>query len=147
MKIILSFYANLLLKLSLTQSILINNIHFLNTVSVRWRPLTTHSPKCFWKFCITCCSMLRGIAAPSSLMFCFKSSVVLGFFSYTLRYWDILRGRSTATRDTRSDEYWIADKTSSESRQNRRFWNTSPQQKPDALQTSVAWQLKCFDSP
>jgi len=28
--------------------------------------------------------MLGGIAATSSLMFCFKSTVVLGFFSYTL---------------------------------------------------------------
>ena len=27
-------------------------------MSVRWRPLSTHSPKRFWKFCITCCSML-----------------------------------------------------------------------------------------
>ena len=35
------------------------NIHFLNIVSVRWRPLlSTHSPKRFWKFCITRCSML-----------------------------------------------------------------------------------------
>ena len=25
------------------------NIHFLNTVAVRWRPLSTHSPKRFWK--------------------------------------------------------------------------------------------------
>ena len=28
--------------------------------------------------------MLGEIVAPSSLMFCFKSTVVLGFFSYTL---------------------------------------------------------------
>ena len=48
------------------------NIHFLNIVSVWWRPLSTHSPKRFWKFCITCCSMLGEIAATSSLMFCFK---------------------------------------------------------------------------
>ena len=61
------------------------NIHFLNTVSVRWRPLlSTHSRKRFWKFCFTRCSMLGEIAATSSLMFCFKSTVVLGFFSYTL---------------------------------------------------------------
>jgi hypothetical protein len=59
--------------------------------------------------------------------------------------WDIFRGRSTATRDTRSDEYWNADEISSESRHNRCFWNTSPQQKPDALQTSAPWQLKCFE--
>ena len=61
------------------------NIHFLNIVSVRWHPLlSTHSPKHFWKFCITRCSMLGEIAATSYLMFCFKSTVVLGFFSYTL---------------------------------------------------------------
>jgi len=61
------------------------NIHFLNIVSVRWRPLlSTHSLKRFWKFCITSYSMLGEIAATSSLMFCFKSTVVLGFVSYTL---------------------------------------------------------------
>jgi hypothetical protein len=38
------------------------DIHFLNTVSVRWRPLSsTHSRKRFWKFCITRCSMLGEI--------------------------------------------------------------------------------------
>ena len=26
------------------------------------------------------------------------------------------------------------------------FWNTSPQRKPDVLQTSAPWQLKCFVS-
>jgi len=36
--------------------------------------------------------------------------------------WDILRGRSTATRDTRSDEYWSADEISAESWQNRCFF-------------------------
>ena len=51
---------------------------------VRWRPLSTHSRKRFWKFCITRCSVLGEIAATSSMMFCFKSTVVLGFFSYTL---------------------------------------------------------------
>jgi hypothetical protein len=45
MKSILSFYVNLLLKLSLSQSILMT-IHFLNIVSVRWRPpLSAHSRK------------------------------------------------------------------------------------------------------
>jgi hypothetical protein len=61
------------------------NIHFLNTVSVRWRPLlSTHSPKRFWKFCITRCSTMGETASTYSLMFCFKPTVVLGFFSYTL---------------------------------------------------------------
>jgi len=58
-----------------------NYIYFLNIVFVRWRPLlSTHSPKRFWMFCITRCSTLGEIAATSSLMFCFKSAVVLGFF-------------------------------------------------------------------
>ena len=47
---------------------------------VRWRPLSTHSPKRFWQFCITRCSMLGEIAATSSLMFCFKSTFAFGFF-------------------------------------------------------------------
>ena len=46
--------------------------------------LSTHSPKRFWKFCITRCSMLGEIAGTSSLMFCFKSNVVLGFVHLTL---------------------------------------------------------------
>jgi hypothetical protein len=87
--------------------------------------------------------MLGETAATSSLTFCFKSTIVLGFFSFTLllRY----RGRSIATRDTRSDEYWNADEISSESRQNRCFWNTSAEQKLDALYTSAPWQLKFFE--
>ena len=59
--------------------------------------------------------------------------------------WDIPRERSIATRDTRSDEYWSADEVSTESqRQNRCFWKSSPQRKPDILQTSAPWQLKSF---
>jgi hypothetical protein len=47
----------------------------------------------------------------------------------------------------RSDEYWSADEVSAESQlQNRCFRNTSPQRKPDAVQTSTPWQLKCFES-
>jgi len=139
MKSILYFLRKFFTKIIFNSKHFNYNIHFLHIVSVRWRPLSTHSPKLFWKFCITRCSMLRETAATSSLMFCFKSTVVFGFFS-----WDILRGRSIATRDTRSDGYWSADEISSESRQNR-YWNTSPQQKPDALQTSAPWQLKCFE--
>jgi len=61
------------------------NIHFLNIVSVRWRLLLSkHFPKRFWKLCITRCSMLGEIAATSSLMFCFESTLVLGFFSCIL---------------------------------------------------------------
>jgi hypothetical protein len=68
-------------------------------VSVRWRPLlSTHPCKRFWKFCITHCSMVGEIAATSSLMLCFKSSVVLGFFSYTLLLRYSQRKKSQALR-------------------------------------------------
>ena len=59
-------------------------LHFLNIVSLRWCPLSTHSHKRFWKFCIPHCNMVGEIAATSSLMFYFKSTVVPGFFSYTV---------------------------------------------------------------
>ena len=49
---------------------------------VWWHPLSTHSCKCCWKFCIIC--MVGEIPAASSLMLCFKSTVVLGLFLYTL---------------------------------------------------------------
>jgi hypothetical protein len=78
---------------------------------------------------------------------CSVSNPLLSLVSFhTPCSWDILRGRSIATRDTCSNEYWSVDEISSESRENRCFWNTSPQQKPDALQTSAPWQLKCFES-
>ena len=71
------------------------NIHFLNIGSVRWHPLlSTHCRKCFWNFCITSCSMLGEINATSSVVICFKSTVVLRSFSYNLlfryaqRHWD-----------------------------------------------------------
>jgi len=73
MKIILSFYVNLLLKLSLAHSILITI--FTSWIQCLWCgvPCCQHIPrKRFWKFCITRCSMLGEIAATSSLMFCFK---------------------------------------------------------------------------
>ena len=77
------------------------NIHFLNIVSVRWRPLLSiHSCKCFWKFYITRCSMVGEIAVTSSLMFCFKSTVVLGVFSYTLLLRYPQRKRSQALRSS-----------------------------------------------
>jgi len=107
--------------------------------------LSTHSPKRFWKFCFTRYCMVGETAATSSLIFCLKSTVVVGFFRTSFS-WDILRGRGIATRDTRSDEYWSADEISSESRQNRCFWKSSPQQKPDALQNIAPWQMKCFKS-
>ena len=78
---------------------------------------------------------------------CSVSSPLLSLVSFrTPCSWDILRGRSIATRDTCSDAYWSADAISTESqRQNRCFWKSSPQRNPDDLQTSAPWQLKCFD--
>jgi hypothetical protein len=145
MKSILSFYANLLLKLSLTHSILIKTYTF-------WI-------QCLWGG-VPCCQHISPSVSGSSaslvtacwekllplLPWCSVSYPPLLLVSFrTPCSSDILRGRSIATRDSRSDEYWSADEISSESRQNR-FWNTSPQQKPNALQTSAAWQLKCFES-
>ena len=123
------------------------NIHFLNIVSVRWRPLlSTHSPKRFWKFCITRCSMLGEIAATSSLLFCFKSTVVLWFLFVHL----------ALEISSEEELLWLGTlvpmnievPTKYPLSQVRIvvFWNTSPQQKPDALQTSAPWQMKCFES-
>jgi len=146
MKSVLSFYANLLLKLSLTQSILI-------TTFTSWI-------QCL-KGGVPCCQHIPASVSESSaslvaacwekllplLPWCSVSNPPLSLVSFlTPCSWDIPRGRSIATRDTRSDEYWSADEISSESRQNLCFWKSSPQQKPDALQTSAPWQLKCFES-
>ena len=60
------------------------NINFLNIMFVRCRPLSTHSRKFCWKFCIIRYRMVGETEATSSLMLCFKSTVILGFFSYTL---------------------------------------------------------------
>jgi len=142
MKSILSFYANLLLKLSLTQRILI----------------TTSWIQCLWGG-VPCQNIPPSVSGSSASLFaawwekllpllpwCSVSNPPLSLVSYRTRCsWGILRGRSIETRDTRYDEYWSADEISSESRHNHCFWNTSPQQKPDALQTSAPWQLKCFE--
>ena len=57
------------------------------------------------------------------LPWCSVSKPPLSLVSFrTPCSWDILRGRRTATRDTRFDEYWSADEIFSESRQN--CWNT-----------------------
>ena len=143
MKSILSFYANLLLKLSLTQSILITTFTF-------WI-------QCLWGG-VHCQHILPSVSRSSAslvaarwekllplLPWCSVSNPPLSLVSFrTPCSWDILRGRSVATRDTHFDEYSIADEISSELRHNR-FRNTSPQQKLDALQTSAPWQLKCFE--
>jgi len=145
MESILSFYANILLKLSLTQSILI-------TIFTSWI-------QCLWGG-VPCCQHIPPSVSGNSASLvaaCWEkllpilpwrsvSNPLLSLVSFlTPCSWDILRGRSTATRDTHSDEYWSADEITSESRQNRCFWNTSPQQKLDALYTSAPWQLKCFE--
>jgi hypothetical protein len=80
------------------------------------------------------------------LPWCSVSNPLLSLVSFhTPGSWDILRWRSILTSDTRSDEYWSANEISSDWKQNRCFWNTSPQQKPNALRTSTPWQLKCFE--
>jgi hypothetical protein len=73
---------------------------------------------------------------------CSVSNPLLSLVSFrTPCSWDIVRGRSIVTRDTCSDEYWSPDKMFFESWQNR-FWNTSLQQKPCALQTTeMLWVL------
>jgi len=145
MKSILSFCVNLLLKLSLSQSILI-------TVFTSWI-------QCLWGG-VPCCQHIFPSVSGSSASFvaaCWEKLLPLLPWSVsnpplslvsirTPCSWGIPRGRSIATRDTRSDEYWSADEISTESRrQNRCFWKSSPQQKPDALQTRAPWQLKCFE--
>jgi len=125
MKRILSFYANLLLKLYLTQSILITT--FTSWVHCLWGgvPCCQHIPPS-----VTGSSASLIAACWEKLLpllpWCSVSNPPLSLVSFrTPRSWDVLRGRSIVTRDTRSNEYWSC------------FWNTSPQQKPDALQTST----------
>jgi hypothetical protein len=146
MKSILSFYANLLLKLSLTQSILI--ITFTSWIQCLWGgvPCWQHIPPSVTGSYATLVAACWEKFLPL-LPWCSVSNPPLPLVSFrTPCSSDILRGRSIATRDTRSDEYWSPDEISSEARQNRCFWISSPQQKPDALQTSAPWQLKCFES-
>jgi len=147
MKSILSFCATLLLKLSVSQSILI-------TTFTSWI-------QCLWGG-VPCCQHIPPNVSGSSaslvaacwekllplLPWCSVSNPPLSLVPFrTPCSWDILRGRSIATTDTRSDEYWSVDEKSTESqRQNRCFLKSSPQRKPDALQTSAPWQLQCFES-
>jgi len=82
------------------------NIHFLNIVSVKWRPMSTPSPKVFLEVLHhslhhagrNCCHFLP---------WCSVSNPLLSLVSFrTPCSWDIIRGKSIATRDTRSNEYW-----------------------------------------
>ena len=119
MKKILFFYANLLLNIIFISKHFNYNIHFLNIVSVRWRPLLfPPSVSGSSASLVTACwEKLLPL-----LPWCSVSNPPLSLVSFrTSCSWDILRGRSIATRDTRSDEYWSADEISSESRQNRCF--------------------------
>jgi len=146
MKSILSFYANLLLKVSLTQIILITK--FTSWIHCLWGgvPFWQHIPPSVSGSSASLVAACWEKLLPL-LSWCSVSNPPLSLVSFrTPCSLDILRGRSIVTRNTRSDEYWSTDEISSESRQNRCFWNTSPQQKPDALQTSAPWQLKCFES-
>jgi len=145
MKSILTFYADLLLKLSLTQSILITT--FTSWIQCLWGgvPCCQHIPPSISGSSASLVAACWETLLPL-LPWCSVSNPPLSLVSFcTPCSWDILRGRSIATRDTRSDKYWSADEISSESRQNRCFLNTSPQHKPDARQTSAPWQLKCFE--
>ena len=140
----LSFYANLLLKLSLTQSILITT--FTSWIQSLWGGVPCqHIPQSFSGSSASLVTACWEKSLPL-LPWCSVSNPPLSLVSFhTPCSWDILRGRSVATRDTHSNEYWSADEISSESWQNRCFWNTSAQQKPNAVQTSAPRQLKCFE--
>jgi len=144
MKSILSFYANLLLKLSLSQSILITI--FTSWIQCLWGGvLVSTFPQVFLEVLHhslqhggrNCCHFFPDVL--------FQIHRCPWFLFVHLTLWDILRGRSIATGDTHSHEYWNADEISSESRQNLCFWKSSPRQKPDALHTSTARQPKCFE--
>jgi len=79
MKSILSFNLNLLLKLSLSESILITI--FFSCIECLWGgvPCCEHIPASVSRY-----SMVVQIAATSSLVFCFKSTIVPSFIFYTL---------------------------------------------------------------
>jgi len=96
------------------------NIHFLNIVSVRWRPCQ-HIPASVSESSASLVAACWEKLLPL-LPWCSVSSPPLSLVSFrTACSWDIPRG-STAARDTRSDEYWSADEISTESqRQNRCF--------------------------
>ena len=146
MKSILSFYSNLLLKLSLTQSILITTFTF--WIQCMWGGVPRqHIPRsvsgssaslvaaCWEKF-------LQLLPWPS------VSNPPLSLVSFRTRCsWNILRGRSIATRDTRSDEYWMPTKYPLS--QDRivvfeiHLHSNSPMLYRPA---SAPWQLKCFAS-
>jgi len=112
MKNILSFYTNLLLKLSLTESILITTVT--SWIQCLWGgiPCCQHIPPSvsgsFASLVAACWEKLLLL-----LPWCSVSNPPLSLVSFhTPCSWDILRGRSIATRDTRYDEHWSADEIS-----------------------------------
>jgi len=121
MKSILSFYANLLLKLSLTQSILITT--FTSWMQCMWGGVPSQHipPSVSGSSASLVAACWEKLLPP--LPWCSVTNPPLSLVSFhTPCSWDIIRGRSIAIRDTRSDEYWSADEISSESRQNRCFF-------------------------
>ena len=143
MKNILSFYANLLLKLSLTQSILITT--FTSWIRCLWGDFPCqHIPQAFLLLHSlqhvgrNCCHVFPDVL--------FQIHRCPLFFSYALllrypqrkkycnwghSFWWILKCRWNIL--------WVTTESLF-------FLNTSLQLKPDALQTSAPWQLKYFES-
>jgi len=132
MKSILSFYANLLPKLSLTQSILITT--FTSWIQCLWRGVPCqHIPPSISESSASLVAARWEKLLPL-LPWCSVSNPPMSLVSFRKpSSWDILRGRSNATRDTCSDEYWIAYEISSEPRQNRCFWNTVQRSVPTEI--------------
>ena len=144
-KIMLSFNVNLLLKLSLSQSILITI--FTSWIWCLWGdvPCCQHIPASgglltkAWRTR----SMFSAVLSEGSLAgrFLFATDAVsltfLNTHSITVLPLETLSFRWVLK--CRRNICWVT-------RQNRCFRNTSPQRKPDALQTSTPWQLKCFES-
>jgi hypothetical protein len=144
MKIILSFYANLLLKLSLTQSILITTFtswiqclrggipcqHIPPGVSGSLLYLLQHVGR-------NCCHFFPDVLFQIHLCPWFLFiHLVFKISSEEEVLWLgtlILMNVELPTKYSVSHDRIIV------------FWNTSLQQKLDALQTSAPWQLKCFE--
>ena len=116
-------------------------------MSVRWRPLLKHSRKRFWKFCITRCSLLGEIAAhfvPDVLYQIHRCPWFL-FVHLALEISpeEVLRQGTLIPMNIEvPTKYQLSHNDRIVVFENR----LHRQQKPDALQTSAPWQLKCFES-
>ena len=112
MKSILYFYSDLLLKLSLTQSFLITTFTSWIQCLLGGVPCCKHIPTSVSESFPSLAACLKKLLP--LLPWCSVSNPPLSLVSFhTPCSWDVLRGRSIATRDTRSDEYWSADEISS----------------------------------